>query len=371
MPRNQKSGGGGGGPWGQMPSGGRGGGPQPPDLEELLRRGQDKMKNVLPSGGIGGFAILVGIAILLLLWGLSGFYTVEAEEQGVVLRFGKLNRITTPGLNYHLPFPIETVSTPKVTTINQINVGVNPQDRDIPFEGLMLTGDENIVNIHFSVFWLVRPAEERPDGTSVPSGAADYLFNVQNPIQTVKAVAESAMREVVGRNDLEPIITEGRQIVEAETLQIIQGTLDSYSTGILITQVQLQKADPPDQVIDAFRDVVAAEQDQERLFQEARAFANKIVPEARGEAQQIIQQAEGYRAQTVVDANGEAARFNSIYQEYRLAKSITRERMFLETMERVFRDKNKIIIDERAGTGVVPYLPLPALQRSTEQGGSQ
>jgi membrane protease subunit HflK len=364
------SGGGGGGPWGQSPPGGRRGGPQPPDLEELLRRGQDKMKNVLPSGGVGGFGILVGIAILLFLWGVSGFYTVEAEEQGVVLRFGKLNRITAPGLNYHLPFPIETVYTPKVTTINQINIGVNPGDRDIPFESLMLTGDENIVNIHFSVFWLVRPPEDL-DGTITPGGAADYLFNVQNPDQTVKAVAESAMREVVGRNDLEPIITEGRQIVEQETQQIIQSTLDSYGTGILITQVQLQKADPPDQVIDAFRDVVAAEQDQERLFQEARAYANKIVPEARGEAQQVIQQAEGYRAQTVVEANGEATRFNSIYQEYRLAKSITRERMFLETMERVFRDKNKIVIDEGAGTGVVPYLPLPALQRSTEEGDSQ
>ncbi len=369
MPWNDNNNGGNsGGPWGQGPSGGRSGGPQQPDLEELLRRGQDKFRQALPGGSVGGPAIIVGLLILIGVWAVSGFYTVQQEEQGVVLRFGKYDRITQPGLHYHIPYPVEEVYTPKVLTNNQINIGFNPAGRDIPQESLMLTGDENIVNVHFSVFWQINPAELDTGEGVKPSGAADYLFNVQNPDQAVKAIAESAMREVIGRNDLQPIITEGRKIVEQDAQALIQTTVDAYGTGILITQVQLQKADPPDQVIDAFRDVVAARQDQDRKVNEARAFANKIVPEARGEAQQTIQQAEAYRAQTVVDANGEASRFNSIYQEYKQAKDVTRERMFLETMERVLKDKNKIVIDDKAGSGVVPYLPLPELNQRMNKG---
>ncbi len=369
MPWNENSGGGnGGGPWGQGPGGGRAGGPQPPDLEELLRRGQDKFKRALPGGG-GGMAVVVGLIILVAVWGLSGFYTVQPEEQGVVLRFGKFHRITQPGLHYRIPYPVETVYTPKVLTNNQINIGFNQAGGDIPKESLMLTGDENIVNVHFSVFWQIRPSSVDENGEIIPGGAADYLFNVQNPDLAVKAVAESAMREVVGRNDLQPIITKGREIVESETQQLMQETLDAYGAGILITQVQLQKADPPDQVIDAFRDVVAARQDQDRKINEARAYANKVVPEARGEAQQIIQQAEAYRAQTVVEANGEAARFIAIYNEYKQAKDVTRRRMFLETMERVLGDKEKVVIDTEQGSGIVPYLPLPELKKRTEGGG--
>jgi len=370
MPWNENGNGGNrGGPWGQGPSGGRSGGPQQPDLEELLRRGQDRFRRAMPGGNVGGPALIVGLLILVAVWALSGFYTVQQEEQGVVLRFGKYDRITQPGLHYHIPYPVEEVYSPKVLTNNQINIGFNPSGRDIPQESLMLTGDENIVNVHFSVFWQINPAVKDTGGGALPSGAADYLFNVQNPDQAVKAVAESAMREVVGRSDLQPIITEGRKVVEKDAQDLIQKTVNAYGTGILITQVQLQKADPPDQVIASFRDVVAARQDQDRKVNEARAYANKIVPEARGEAQQVIQQAEAYRAKTVVDANGEASRFNSIYKEYEQAKGVTRERMFLETMERVFEGKNKIVIDDKAGSGVIPYLPLPEIQPGQKKGG--
>ncbi len=362
MPRNDNSNGNGGGPWGQPPSGqgGRGGGPQPPDLEDILRRGQDRVRRALPGGGLNPSMITLGIVLLILVWAATGVYTVQPEEEGVVVRFGEFTPPTTPsGLHYHLPYPIETVITPAVTRVNQINIGVNQQNRDIPAESLMLTGDENIVNVHFSVFWKI-----------TVGGAGDYLFNVEDPDRTVKAVAESSMREVVGRKDLQPIITGGRGAVEQEAQELIQTTLNAYKTGILITQVQLRKADPPDQVIDAFRDVVAASQDRDRAVNEANAYSNKVVPEARGEAQQVIQQAEAYRAQTVVEANGQASRFSAIYKEYRRAKNVTRQRMFLETMERVLRDKNKVVIDS-SGSGVVPYLPLPELQRRIEQGVSQ
>ncbi len=366
MPWNDNSnsnGNGGGGPWGQPPSGGggSGGGPQPPDLEDILRRGQDRVRRALPGGGLSPSMITLGVCILFLMWAVTGIYTVQPEEEGVVLRFGEpRGEPTQPGLHYHLPYPIETVVTVPVRRVNQINVGINQSNRDIPAESLMLTGDENIVNVHFSVFWRVGPG-----------AAADFLFNVQDQERTVKAVAESSMREIVGGKDLQPIITEERGAVELETQELMQLTLDAYRAGILVTQVQLRKADPPDQVIDAFRDVVAASQDRDRVVNEARAYANKVVPEARGEAQQVIQQAEAYRAQAVVEANGQGSRFTAIYKEYRQAKGVTRQRMFLETMERVLRDKNKVVIDSGSGSGVVPYLPLPELQRRTEQGGSQ
>lgn len=360
MPSNNNSDGNGAGPWGRPPSGG-GRGPQPPDLEDILRRGQNRFRRAMPGGGLSGSMIALGVCILLAVWAFTGLYTVQPEEEGVVLRFGKpRGEPTQPGLHYHLPYPIETVITVPVRRVNQINVGINQSNRDIPAESLMLTGDENIVNIHFSVFWRISPG-----------GAADFLFNVQEQERTVKAVAESSMREVVGRKDLQPIISEERGAVERETQELIQLTLDAYQAGILVTQVQLRKADPPDQVIEAFRDVIAAEQDRDRVINESRAYFNRVVPEARGEAQQVIQQAEAYRAQAVVEANGEASRFTAIYNEYRQAKGVTRQRMFLETMERVLRDKNKVVIDNSSGSGVVPYLPLPELQKRTEQENSQ
>jgi membrane protease subunit HflK len=354
--------GGGGGPWGQGPRGPWGSGPQsqgptPPNLEDLLRRGQDKLRDVLPGGSLGnkGFALLA-LAVVA-LWGFSGFFRVEPDELGVVLRFGKQVREVQPGLNYHLPYPIERVLTPKALRVNKIDIGMRQIEdarrgsivRDVPEESLMLTGDENIVDVDFSVLWKVQP-----------TGVGNYLFNIQNPEGTVKAVAESAMREVIGRSEIQPILTGARQTIETAVHDLMQKTLDDYGAGIIVQQVQLQKVDPPTQVIDAFRDVQAARADLERSVNEAQTYANRVVPEARGRVAQITQAAEAYRQQTVAEATGQTARFLKIYDEYKKAPDVTRLRMYLETMERVLGGTNKIILDS-SGSGVVPYLPLNEL----------
>jgi len=356
-------GGGGGGPWGSGGKGPWGSGPQssgptPPNLEEILRRGQDNLRRVLPGGNLGGkgFALL-GLAAIA-LWGFSGFFRVEPDELGVVLRFGQDVREVQPGLNYHLPYPIETVLTPKALRVNKIDIGMRQVEdgrrsasREVPEESLMLTGDENIVDVNFSVLWKVKP-----------TGVGDYLFNIQNPEGTVKAVAESAMREVVGRSEIQPILTGARQTVENAVQELMQKTLDHYGAGILVQQVQLQKVDPPAQVIDAFRDVQAARADLERAQNEAQTYANRVVPEARGNVARITQAAEAYKSQTVAEATGQTSRFVKIYEQYKKAPEVTRERMYLETMERVLGGSNKIIIDSNPGAqGVVPYLPLNEL----------
>src|SRR5471030_3156696 len=363
-------GGGGGGPWGSGGKGPWGSGPQssgptPPNLEEILRRGQDNLRRVLPGGNLGGkgFALL-GLAAIA-LWGFSGFFRVEPDELGVVLRFGQDVREVQPGLNYHLPYPIETVLTPKALRVNKIDIGMRQVEdgrrsasREVPEESLMLTGDENIVDVNFSVLWKVKP-----------TGVGEYLFNIQNPEGTVKAVAESAMREVVGRSEIQPILTGARQTIENAVQELMQKTLDHYGAGILVQQVQLQKVDPPAQVIDAFRDVQAARADLERAVNESQTYANRVVPEARGRVAQITQAAEAYRQQTVAEATGQTSRFIKIYDQYKKAPNVTRERMYLETMERVLGGADKIIMDSggRDGTGgVVPYLPLGELSRSPE-----
>jgi membrane protease subunit HflK len=349
--------GGGKGPWGSGPQP-QGGGPTPPDLEEILRRGQDKLRRFLPGGNLGGrgFALMALAAVAL--WGFSGFFRVEPDELGVVLRFGKEVREVQPGLNYHLPYPIESVLTPKALRVNKIDIGMRVVDdvrrggsavRDVPEESLMLTGDENIVDVDFSVLWRVKP-----------TGVGEYLFNIQNPEGTVKAVAESAMREVVGRSEIQPILTGARQNIENAVQELMQKTLDHYGAGVIVQQVQLQKVDPPAQVIDAFRDVQAARADLERAVNEAQTYANRVVPEARGRAAQITQAAEAYKQQTVAEATGQTARFLKIYDEYKKAPDVTRQRMYLETMERVLGGTDKVIIDQQAG-GVVPYLPLDEL----------
>ncbi|MPZ58388.1 MAG: FtsH protease activity modulator HflK [Rhizobiales bacterium] len=365
----------GGGPWGSGPKGPWGSGPQssgptPPNLEDLLRRGQDKLRTVLPGGNLGGKGgALIALAVAV-LWGLSGFFRVEPDELGVVLRFGHYVRDAKPGLNYHLPYPIETALTPKALRVNKIDVGMRVIDdarrgtlvRDVPEESLMLTGDENIVDVDFSVFWLIKP-----------NGVGDYLFNIQNPEGTVKAVAESAMREVIGRNDIQGILTGQRQTIERAVHELMQKTLDTYRAGIQVTQVQLQKVDPPAQVIDAFRDVQAARADLERAQNEAQTYANRIIPEARGRAAQIQQSGEAYRAQTVAEAKGQTARFVQIYDQYKLAPQVTRQRMYLETMERLFGGTDKIIIDSgthASGSGVVPVLPLNELMRRNPAAGA-
>jgi membrane protease subunit HflK len=356
--------GGGGGPWGSgggkgpWGSGPQSSGPTPPDLEEMLRRGQDKLRRFLPGGSLGGRGFALLALALIALWGFSGFFRVEPDELGVVLRFGKVVREVQPGLNYHLPYPVETVLTPKALRVNKIDIGMRSGEetrrgtgvRFVPEESLMLTGDENIVDVNFSVLWKVKP-----------TGVGDYLFNIQNPEGTVKAVAESAMREVIGRSEIQPILTGARQTIETAVQDLMQKTLDNYGAGIFVQQVQLQKVDPPTQVIDAFRDVQAARADLERLQNEAQTYANRVVPEARGKVAQITQAAEAYKSQTVAEATGQTSRFLKIYEQYKKAPAVTRERMYLETMERVLGGTDKIIIDGKAGQGVVPYLPLDKL----------
>ncbi len=351
-------------PWGTPPGGGGSGnggfrkGPTPPNIDEIISKLQSIINRFLGGGKGGAKPIIIGLIILLIVWTLSGLYRVLPDEQGVVLRFGKFVKTTQPGLNYHLPFPIENVLTPKVTKVNRMDIGFRSERdsgfssggvADVPEESLMLTGDENIVNIDFSVFWVIKDA-------------GNFLFKIQDPEGTVKAAAETAMREVIARSDIQPILTEGRSVIEADTQEIIQEILDEYTSGIQITQVQTQKADPPDQVIDAFRDVQAARADMERSKNEAEAYANDVIPRARGEAAKILQAAEAYKKEVVAKAEGEASRFLSIYNEYAKAKKVTQERMYLETMEEVLADINKIIIDKNSGEGVVPYLPLQELK---------
>jgi membrane protease subunit HflK len=354
MPWNNQSGpsrsgnGGGRGPWGSGPTG-----PQPPDLEELLKRSQEKLRRALPGGLRGGGLAIAGLVVLV-AWLFTGVYFVQADEQGVVQRFGAFAYTTTPGIHYHLPWPIETVQTPTVTRENQLNVGYTAEAaRDIPEESLMLTGDENIVDINFTIFWVIKDA-------------AQFLFNVENPPDqldaTIKQVAESAMREVVGRNQIEPILTENREMIQEEVRTLMQATLDTYNAGVTVTRVQMLKADPPQQVIDAYRDVQAARTDQDRMRNEAEAYANRVIPEARGEAARIIQQAEGYKQQTVAEAQGEAQRFIAVYEQYRRAPDVTRRRIYLETMQQILSGMNKVIVDNQGGSGVVPVLPLPSLQ---------
>jgi len=352
----------GGSPWGAPPGGGGNGsgrGPTPPDIDAIIKDIQNKINKFLPGGSkSGGKPIGLILIVLLFIWLASGLYRVLPDEQGVVLRFGKFIKTTQPGLNYHIPFPVEAVETPKVTKVNRIDIGFRSERdsgfssgggvADVPQESLMLTGDENIVNIDFSVFWVIKDAGK-------------FLFEIQDPEGTVKAAAETAMREVIAKSDIQPILTEGRAKIELETQDIIQAILDEYNSGIQVTQVQTQKADPPDQVIDAFRDVQAARADMERSKNEAEAYANDVIPRARGEAAKIMQAAEAYKQKVVAASEGEASRFVSIFNEYDKAKEVTQERMYLETMEKVLADIDKVIIEKNAGSGVVPYLPLPEL----------
>ena len=351
----------GGSPWGSPPGGKNGsgrGGQRPPNIDEVVEKIQKLINKLIPGGKFGGSKVIIfGLILLIVVWAFSGLYRVLPDEQGVVLRFGKFTSTTQPGLNYHIPYPIETVLTPKVTKVNRIDIGFRSASDsgrtsgigDVSEESLMLTGDENIVNIDFSVFWVIKDAGK-------------YLFKIQSPVVTVKAAAETAMREVIAKSKLQSILTEGRSKIEIETQEIAQSLLDEYESGIQLTQVQTQKADPPDEVIDAFRDVQAARADMERSKNEAEAYANDVIPRARGDAAKILQEAEAYKKQVVAAAEGEASRFVAIYNEYAKAKRVTQERMYLETMEKVLADIDKVIIDKKAG-GVVPYLPLPELSK--------
>ncbi|MFN9969816.1 MAG: FtsH protease activity modulator HflK [Phycisphaerae bacterium] len=367
-------GGGGRGPWGQGPSnsGGGGRGPnnvRPPDLEDIFKRLREYLRSWFPNQSPNSMMLALGGGGLLFLWVLTGVYQIQPAEQGVVLRFGQYVDKLGPGLHIRLPYPIETVLRPNVEAENQLSVGfiresgdADAPSIDISAESIMLTGDENVVDLDFDVFWKVADAEK-------------YLFEVKDVENTIKAVAESAMREVVGNNKIETVQTEGRVVVQQEVQKLMQRTLDSYNAGVTVTRVILLKVDPLVQVIDAFRDVQAARADQEKRRNEAQKYQNTIVPQARGEAAKIVQDAEAYKQKAVTEAQGEAQRFNSILDQYRNAKQVTRERMYLETMQRVLGNTNKIVIENKSG--IIQYLPMPMpeLRRSqgadtTPQGGN-
>ncbi len=359
-------GGGGGGPWGSGRGGGGGPrGPVPPNFEEMLRRSQDRFRRILPGGFSTGTGVAVVLIAIVVLWMASGFYRVQPDEVGVVLRFGAYNRTTQPGLNYHLPTPIESVLTPSVTRVNRTEIGYRSGEgraagsRQLPEEALMLTGDENIVDINFTVFWIIKDAQS-------------YLFHIRAPEATVKAAAESAMREIVGETQIAQALAEGRGKIESETQHLLQRILDSYGAGIVITQVQMAKVDPPAPVIDAFRDVQRALADRERLRNEAESYRNDILPRARGVAVQTRQDAEAYRAEIIARSQGDADRFTAVYRAFKVAQDVTLQRLYIETMEEILKNSNKIIIDKAAQgqSGVLPYLPLPSLLGNPPPSGS-
>jgi modulator of FtsH protease HflK len=349
--------GGGPGPWGSGSGGGRGGF-QPPNFDDALRKLQNALRKILPGGVGGGPAVWgLGAAFVVILWLASGVYRVEPDQQGIVLHFGAYDRPATPGLNYHWPWPIEEALTPPVTRINRVEIGYrtgltpgrSARPTEVPEESLMLTGDENIVDINFTVFWLVKDAKA-------------YLFNIRNPELTVKSAAESAMREVIGHTEIASALAEGRGKIELDTQALLQEILDFYGAGIDVNRVQLAKVDPPDPVIDSFRDVQSAKIDLQRLVNEAESYRNDVVPRAHGDASRVQQESQAYRAQVVLQAQGDAARFQSIYDAYKVSQDVTARRLYIETMESILKSTGKILIDKSAsGSGVVPYLPLPGL----------
>ena len=381
------------GPWGppggrpppgnRGPWGGGGSNGQLPDLEQLLAKGQNWLRGFIPGGGgnprlprgrmprAGGRGLLLLVLLAIAIWLVTGFYRVQPDEQGVVLRFGAFDRTSLPGLNYHIPWPIEMALTPSVTRINRVEIGfragtdgqglrmtsrglVNGGDgavTTVPTESLMLTSDENIIDIDFAVFWRVR-------------SAGDYLFNTRNPDQTVKAIAESVMREVIGSTPIQPALTEARARIEQSVLTGMQAVLDQYKAGVEVTQVQLQKVDPPADVIESFRDVQRANTDAERMRNEAESYRNDIVPRARGDAARLTAEADGARQAGIAEATGQSQRFLSVYAAYSAAKDVTLRRLYIETMQEILTKTPTIVVDDGV-RGLLPMLnlndrPVPA-----------
>ena len=324
------------------------------NIDKLLIDFLSKIKRIFFSGGPDNKKSFLSAAlVLLVIWLISGFYKVNANEQGVVLRFGEWVRTTIPGLHYHLPYPIEVAKTPKVTKVNKTEIGFRifkESRRLLPEESLMLTGDENIVDINFSVFWVIKDAGK-------------FLFNLRSPERSIKSVSESVMREVIGNSRIASVLAEGRKGIEVKSIQDIQTVLDNYGSGVEITQLQLQKVDPPDQVIDSFRDVQRARADKEKAINEAIAYRNDIIPKARGEAAKIVQESEAYKKEVVARSQGDANRFNSILKSYKNNEDVTKNRIYLETLEEILQNANKVIIDTKQGSGVIPYLPLPEIKK--------
>ncbi len=356
--KNQSGGGGGQGPWGG--GGGQGpwgGGNRPPDLEEILRKGQDQVRRLLPGGFGSGRSLIFIILIGLALWLATGFYRVQPDEQGIALVLGKVWKQTNPGLNYNLPAPIGEVFTPKVTHVNRVEIGFRSMegspDQDAPEESLMLTGDGNILSMHFVVLWQIKEAQK-------------YLFAIRDPEETVKNVAESVMREIIGQTAFEYARTQGRAEIASKARERMQKLLDAYDAGVLVVQVATQDIAPPEATIDAFRDVQAASADKDRAVNEAQAYSNQVIQRAEGEAQQIINQAEAYKEQTVAIATGHAQRFESVLNQYEKAKEITKRRLYLETMEQLLRSMNKVLVDSKAGAGAIPFLSLNDLLKQQQ-----
>ncbi|HVU21680.1 MAG TPA: FtsH protease activity modulator HflK [Rhizomicrobium sp.] len=344
------------GPWGQGPSGG-GNARGPSDATDYLRQAMDWLRNLVPEGPFTTRSLSLIALVLLGIWLASGIYFVRPDEEGVVLRFGAVSAISDSGMRYHLPWPIEVAYTPKVRNENKIIIGYEPAEGseegqqfvDVGEESHMLTGDENIVDINFTVYWKIKDAPA-------------FLFNVPNQEGTIKAVSESAMREVVGENQIERIQTSEREQIQLRVRDLIQKTLDAYHMGVIVTRVQMLKTDPPGEVIAAYRDVQAARADQDRKRNEAEAYANTIIPQARGQAAHIVQDAAAYRQQVIAEAGGQAKRFLSVYAEYKNAPAVTRKRIYLETLSDVLGPMNKVIVDDSA-KGVVPYFQLPTMQK--------
>lgn len=390
MPWQDNSGKGGGrgpvkGPWGQPPrqpggngggdnnGGGRGpGGPgkgsEPPDLDELLRASKQRLKRAFPRAGAGGAPPslnrktgLLAAGGVAILWLLSGFYQVGAPELAVITTFGKYDTIAGPGLHWRMPFPFQAHRAENVMGVREELLPSAAGQRGAS-SGLMLTGDKNIVDIGLKVQWRIKQELTAPAG-QMPA-VANFRLMIQEPENLVRTVAEASIREVVGRNELDFVQTDGRAVVMDETRALMQQTLDAQNTGIFIESVNLEKADPPtEEVNQAFLDVIAAAQDREQYINTARAYANKVVPEARGQAQKILEDARAYQARVTAEARGQASRFDSIYGEYQKAPEVTRQRMYLETAERVLGPMNKIIMEEGASNGVVPYLPLNEINK--------
>jgi membrane protease subunit HflK len=373
-----------GGPWGGGGSNGgddgdknRGGrrpgndGPQIPEIEQIMKKGQEQLRVLMGgrgggsnNGGQGGGGMpkmtrgTVGLGVLaaLSVWAFASFYRVDTSEQSVELFLGKFYNVGQEGLNF-APWPVVSKEVLSVTTerIEQIGVGRGSRSD----EGLMLTGDENIVDIDFQVVWNIRDPKE-------------FLFNLRDPQETIRAVAESAMREIIAQSELAPVLNRDRASIAVRLKELVQSTLDSYDSGVNIVRVNFDKADPPREVIDSFREVQAAEQQRDRLEKLADAYANQALAGARGEAAQVLEEAEGYRAQVVNEAEGEASRFSAVLTEYQKAPEVTRKRLYLETMEKVLGGVDKIILDDNVGgqSGVLPYLPLNELRRTPAAGGN-
>lgn len=358
-------------PWGSVPpGGGRGGGSggPPPEYDDIIGKFQENLGKMIPGFLKGRGLGSIFLALVFLSWAYTSVFQVAPAEQGVVLRFGEWVRTEPQGLHF-APFPIERAIVLNVEEVTKTDIGFRSQESqqrrisiaELLGESLMLTGDENIVNISFSVFWKI-------------NNAKNYLFNIEPPQSiTVKEVAESVMREIIGKTEFQSAMTQDRGPIQDEAKAKLQEVLDFYGAGILITQIQLEKVVPPAEVNEAFLDVQAAVANSESYQNEATAYANSIVPVARGNAVRMIQEAEAYKEQVIARATGEASRFLAVYEEYSKAKDVTKRRIYLETMEEILTGMTKVIIDEGAGTGVIPYLPLPELRarQDKREGGGQ